>query len=32
MGTGGLDYLKDLLGELEQAGTALHPRVLEEEQ
>jgi glycine C-acetyltransferase len=30
--TGSLDYLKKELGELERAGTALHPRVLEEEQ
>jgi glycine C-acetyltransferase len=29
---GGLDYLKDELGELAKAGTALHPRVLEDEQ
>jgi glycine C-acetyltransferase len=32
VGTGGLDYLKKELGELERAGTALHPRVLEDEQ
>jgi glycine C-acetyltransferase len=32
VGTGSLDYLKKELGELERAGTALHPRVLEEEQ
>jgi glycine C-acetyltransferase len=29
---GSLDYLRDELGELERAGTALHPRVLEGEQ
>jgi glycine C-acetyltransferase len=32
MGAGSLDYLRDQLGELERAGTALRPRVLEEEQ
>jgi glycine C-acetyltransferase len=32
VGTGSLDYLKKELGELERAGTALHPRVLEDEQ
>ncbi len=32
MGMGSLDYLKEELGELNRAGTALHPRVLEDEQ
>ena len=32
MAEGSLDYLKKELGSLEAAGTALHPRVLEEEQ
>jgi glycine C-acetyltransferase len=32
MGSGGLDYLRDQLEELERAGTALRPRVLEDEQ
>jgi glycine C-acetyltransferase len=31
-GKGSLDYLKEHLQELEQAGTALHPRVLERQQ
>ena len=30
--SGSLDYLKEHLAELEQAGTALHPRILEREQ
>jgi len=29
MAEGSLDYLKEHLDELEQAGTALHPRTLE---
>src|SRR5437764_14842032 len=29
---GALDYLKQEMGELDRAGTALHPRVLEDEQ
>src|SRR5438094_6041205 len=32
MGRGSLDYLKEQLDELERAGTALHPRVLERSQ
>jgi glycine C-acetyltransferase len=32
VGTGSLDYLKEELGQLERAGTALRPRVLEDEQ
>jgi glycine C-acetyltransferase len=32
MAEGSLDYLKDQLAELETAGTALHPRILEREQ
>jgi glycine C-acetyltransferase len=32
MGTGSLDYLSEQLAELERAGTALHPRVLQAEQ
>jgi len=32
MAQGSLDYLKEQLGELVQAGTALHPRTLESEQ
>src|SRR5213592_2585160 len=32
MATGSLDYLRDQLEELERAGTALHPRVLQAEQ
>jgi glycine C-acetyltransferase len=32
MGAGSLDYLRDQLGELERAGMALRPRVLEDEQ
>jgi glycine C-acetyltransferase len=32
MDMGGLDYLKDELRTLEEAGTALHPRVLQDEQ
>src|SRR6266542_3760850 len=32
METGSLDYLRDQLEELERAGTALHPRVLQAEQ
>jgi len=32
MGTGSLDYLNEELAELERAGTALHPRVLQAEQ
>src|SRR5947207_11735035 len=32
MATGSLDYLKEELGELDRAGTALHPRVLDLEQ
>src|SRR5439155_25756661 len=32
MAPGSLDYLKEQLDELERTGTALHPRVLEEEQ
>jgi glycine C-acetyltransferase len=32
MAEGSLDYLKEHLAELEQAGTALHPRTLEREQ
>jgi glycine C-acetyltransferase len=32
MAAGSLEYLKEQLGELERAGTALRPRVLEEEQ
>jgi glycine C-acetyltransferase len=30
--SGSLDYLKEHLAELERAGTALHPRILEREQ
>ena len=32
MATGSLEYLKEELGELDRAGTALHPRVLDLEQ